>query len=150
MSTDTEMAGIPSPSHPSTQLPSKSHGKSHTLFTITLRSPPFAYAHLELLTDPPRSATQLDSLQVRSYLTAALRQFLGDHGAAVAVDILKVDGRECWLRLPRQDLSLFAAAITAFPGTTMSGGSAVLRLLTCGDWLGSLVGRADERRMWDS
>lgn len=143
MSTNVEMTGIAS-THPH----SKSH-KSHSLSTTTLRSPPFAYAHLELITDIS-GVVQLDDLQVRSYITAALRQFLGDHGAAVATDILKVDGRECWLRLPRQDLSLFSAAITAFPGTSMGGGRAVLRLLACGDWLGSLVGRADEKRLWSS
>lgn len=143
MSQDAEMAGIAS------TLPPFKSSKSHVLFTSTLRSPAFAYTHLEMMTDTP-GTVELDDLQVRSYITAALRQFLGDHGAAVAADILKVDGRECWLRLPRQDLGLFSAAITAFPGTSVGGGSGVLRLLACGDWLGSLVGRADEKRLWTS
>ncbi|KAJ9157121.1 hypothetical protein NKR19_g3883 [Coniochaeta hoffmannii] len=127
----------------------QSQGRSHTLFTSSLRSPARAYAHLELITDPPQPAGGLDNLQVRSYVTAALRQFMGDHGAAVAVDILKVEGRECWLRLPREDVSLFAAAIAAFPGTAVgSGTTGVLRMLACGDWLGSLVGRDGEGKVW--
>lgn len=132
----------------STQPPPKSQ-KSHELFTSTIRSPAFAYAHLELVGDAALPA-KLDNLQVRGYCTAALRQFLGDHGVAVAIDILKVDGKECWLRLPRQDLGIFSAAITAFPGTSQNGGTSLLRLLACGDWLGSLLGRADEQKLWAS
>jgi ribonuclease P/MRP protein subunit POP8 len=134
----------------STQLaPKPSVTKSHVLFSSTVRAPPHAYARLGLIFDGPK-LPKLDNLQVRSYLTAALRQFMGDHGAAVAIDILKVDGKECWVRLPRQDLSLLAAAITAYPGITMggSGGTGVLRMLACGDWLGSLVGRDGEEMMW--
>lgn len=134
----------PQPTQPHTKT-----AKSHSLFTSTIKSPSFAYAHLELVTDGAQPAP-LDNLQVRSYCTAALRQFLGEHGVAVAIDILKVDGRECWLRLPRQDLGMFSAAVTAFPGVNGSGGASLLRLLACGDWLGSLVGRADERKMWTS
>ncbi|KAH8908786.1 hypothetical protein BR93DRAFT_966821 [Coniochaeta sp. PMI_546] len=129
----------------STQALYKSQ-KSHELFACTIKAPPFAYAHLELVTDTARP-TKLDNLQVRSYCTAALRQFLGEHGVAVAIDILKVDGKACWLRLPRQDLSVFSAAITAFSGTAQNGGTSLLRLLACGDWLGSLVGRADEENL---
>ncbi|OIW29860.1 hypothetical protein CONLIGDRAFT_631934 [Coniochaeta ligniaria NRRL 30616] len=146
MSKDAEMPDISV--LPSTQPPSKSQ-KSQALFTCTIKSPPFAYAHLELVTDSGRAAN-LDNLQVRSYCTAALRQFLGEHGVAVAIDILKVDGKECWLRLPRQDLSVFSAAVTAFPGTTQNGDTSLLRLLACGDWLGSLVGRADQQKLWTS
>jgi ribonuclease P/MRP protein subunit POP8 len=146
MSNDVEMPDISV--LPTTQPPSKTQ-KSHELFTCTIKSPPFAYAHLELVTDTGGSA-KLDNLQVRSYCTAALRQFLGEHGVAVAIDILKVAGNECWLRLPRQDLGVFSAAITAFPGSVQNGGTSLLRLLACGDWLGSLVGRADEQKLWNS
>lgn len=119
------------------------------LFACTIKAPPFAYAHLGLVTETSEP-TQLDDLQVRSYCTTALHQFLGDTGTAIALDILKVQGTECWLRMPRQDLGAFSAAITAFPGLTQGGSTSLLRLLACGDWLGSLVGRVDQQKLWTS
>ncbi|KAB5563394.1 hypothetical protein GE09DRAFT_781079 [Coniochaeta sp. 2T2.1] len=154
MATDAEMADLPLPI---SQPPATGKApKSHTLHTLTLTSPPFAYAHLQLSTNPPpSSAPQLDNLQLTAYLTAALRQFLGDHGAAVSTDILKVSGGDCWVRLPRQDLGLFAAAVTAYPGTTttaqgLGGGTTglLLRLVGAGDWLGLVVGRDGEEGVW--
>ncbi|KAB5575906.1 hypothetical protein GE09DRAFT_608938 [Coniochaeta sp. 2T2.1] len=158
MAADAEMTDISIP-------PSKTP-KAHTLHTLTLTSPSFAYAHLQLSTSNsnssppslPRSSQppqQLDNLQLTAYLTAALRQFLGDHGAAVSIDILKIQGKDCWVRLPRQDLGLFAAAVTAYPGTTttaqgLGGGTTglLLRLVGAGDWLGSVVGREGEGEVW--
>lgn len=131
-----------------TQVSAKAQ-KSLELLTCVIRAPTFAYAHLELVTDTSE-IVKLDTLQVRSYCTAALRQFLGEHGVAVAIDILKVQDSECWLRLPRQDLSAFSAAISAFSGISQQGYTSLLRMRACGDWLGTLVGRADEQRLWIS
>ncbi|KAK3308648.1 uncharacterized protein B0T15DRAFT_391594 [Chaetomium strumarium] len=133
--------------------------KTFTLATATLKHPPFAYAHLSLATSafspsPARSAdTGLDALQVRSYLTAALRQFLGDTGAAIPIDILLVQGQSAWVRVPREDLAAFAAGVTAFPGLPPSsgeagGGTMLLQLRACGDWLGSLIGREEQAGLW--
>ena len=122
--------------------------KSLELFTRTIKSPPYSYARLEMTTEDLRPV-QLDALQVRAYCSAALRQFLGDTGMAIAVDILKVEGAECWLRVPHDDLAAFAAAITAFPGSSQSGQLSVLRLRGCGDWLGSLFGEAGKQKLWN-
>ncbi|KAI1438778.1 hypothetical protein GGR50DRAFT_637791 [Xylaria sp. CBS 124048] len=119
--------------------------KSHQLATSTIRSPPHAYAHLELSSSPD---VQLDVIQVRSYCTAALTQFLGTTGVAIALDILKVEGRRCWLRVPRDDLGAFAAAIVAWQGTTLDGVRCTFRVRGCSDWLGALVGQEDEERLW--
>ncbi|KAH9901939.1 hypothetical protein F4778DRAFT_132771 [Xylariomycetidae sp. FL2044] len=104
---------------------------------------------------PPRSTSTtpttapLDALQVRSYCTAALRQSLGAMGVGIPLDILKVGGSSCWLRLPRDDLGPFSAAITAWQGTRGDDGAHhTLRVAGCSDWLGALVGREGEHDLW--
>ncbi|KAL2163142.1 hypothetical protein VTH06DRAFT_6978 [Thermothelomyces fergusii] len=148
--------------------------RTRTLATITVRSPPWSYAHLAVA-NPPRAAGATspapapapvpDMLEIRAYLTAALRQFLGDTGAAIPVDILAVgrgdgdgDSSGVWVRVPRQDLNLFVGAVTAFAGlptssTVGSGQGAgeermVLQVRAAGNWLGSLLGRGDEGKLW--
>jgi ribonuclease P/MRP protein subunit POP8 len=127
-------------------------GSSHEILTCTIKAPQFSYAHLELLTDSSAAigAVALDDLQVKAYCTAALRQFLGLTGAATPLDILKVQGIECWVRVPRGDLSNFAAAITAWKGTTEDGVHCLLRIKQCSDWLGAMVGSDGQERLWNS
>ncbi|KAK3351665.1 hypothetical protein B0H65DRAFT_421623 [Neurospora tetraspora] len=135
------------PTNPSSSTPKTP--KSQTLSQTTIRSPPFSYAHLSLVT--PSSSSQLDTLTARHYLTAALRQFLGDTGASMAIDMLLVKGAECWVRVPREDLAGFAAAVTAYPGHKVGGGEEeemLMRVVGCGDWLGALVGREGEGEVW--
>ncbi|KAI1853615.1 hypothetical protein JX266_001599 [Neoarthrinium moseri] len=139
---DTTLASITS-----TAAATKSH-KAQELAACTIRAPPFSYAHLEVLRDSAQPA-ELDAIQVRSYCTAALKQFLGISGTAISVDILKVDGAACWLRIPRDDLAAFAAAITAWQGTYEGGLHTTLRVKGCSDWLGTLVGRQGEDEMWE-
>lgn len=118
--------------------------KSNNIYNTTIKTPPHAYAHLELITTNQESV--LDNLTLRQYLTSALKQFLGLTGMGMPIDILKVSGRECWVRVPRQDLGAFAAALTAWTG---SGGSVSgLRVCAAGAWLGALVGRHDQRKIW--
>lgn len=138
------------PEAPAPKAPTSKSCKHQDLVTSTLKTPPFAYAHLGLATPSPTAAT-LDALQVRAYCAAALRRFLGDTGAGVPVDVLATRGAEVWVRVPRQDLAALAAALTAYPGSNDGGGEAgvmLLRLRACGDWLGSLIGRAEESHIW--
>lgn len=93
---------------------------------------------------------QLDMLQVKSYCTSALRQFLGLTGVAIPLDILKVDGTHCWVRVPRQDLAPFTAAITAWNGTDEDGTQCLLRVKQASDWLGTMVGTDGQDRLWNS
>lgn len=130
---------------PVQQAPTKAKGtklKSHEIYSTTIKTPPYAYAHLEIIST---SNILLDELQVRSYLTSALKQFLGATGSGMPIDILKVQEKECWVRVPRQDLGAFSAALTAWSGSGTSTGFVVL---AAGDWLGALVGRHDRRRLW--
>ncbi|KAI1501112.1 hypothetical protein F5X99DRAFT_213413 [Biscogniauxia marginata] len=131
-----------------TDPPPQKTNKSHELVTRTIRAPPYAYAHLEVFSNEGPDVVELDALQVRSYCTAALRQFLGATGVAIPLDILKVEGHSCWLRLPRDDLGGFSAAITAWQGTTQDGVRLSLRVRGCADWLGLLVGQEGQQRLW--
>lgn len=118
--------------------------KSNQIYQTTIKTPPYAYAHLELITANQESV--LDELTLRQYLTEALRQFLGLTGMGMFIDILKVSGRESWVRVPRQDLGALAAALTAWTGSGafVSG----FRICAAGNWLGALVGRHDQRKLW--
>ncbi|KAK4193096.1 hypothetical protein QBC35DRAFT_164511 [Podospora australis] len=135
------------------QLQPKPKTKTRDLATLTIKSPAFTYAHLSSsipFSTTSQQETNLDALQVKSYLTAALRQFLGDTGVAIPIDILLVKGTSAWVRLPQPDLGAFAGAITAFPGLGGGGETLLLHLEACGDYLGSLIGRAEEADMWRS
>ncbi|KAI4867224.1 hypothetical protein F4820DRAFT_414216 [Hypoxylon rubiginosum] len=121
--------------------------KSHELVAATIKAPRFSYAHLEVFStsaDPD----ELDALQVRSYCTSALKQFLGTIGVGIPLDILKVEGKDCWLRVPRDDLAAFSAAITAWQGSFQDGVHSSLRIRGCSDWLGALVGRDGQDKLW--
>lgn len=130
------------------------NSKSYDLLTCTIRTPPFSFVHLELVSADPTNIGQniaLDDLQIKSYCTSACRQFLGLTGAAIPIDILKVEGVECWLRVPRQDLGSFSAAVTTWKGTTDEKGTRmVLRVTQCSDWLGMMVGTAEQEKLWGS
>ena len=121
--------------------------KSYTITSITIRTPPHSYAHLELLSSSS-ATTSLDALAVRFHLTSALTQFLGLTGSAISVDILKVEGRECWIRVPREDLSPLLAAVGGWVGGNGEG-QVGWRVRGSGNWLSSLVGRAGLERIWD-
>ncbi|EFQ28093.1 hypothetical protein CGRA01v4_03204 [Colletotrichum graminicola] len=135
----------------SSSAPRGTGQRSHELLTCTIKTPPYSYVRLELVVDSPQlheAAEGLDNIQVRSYCTAALRQFLGATGSAIPVDILKVDGNQCWLRVPRPDLSPFAAAITAWAGVTEQGGRRVLQVKQCSDYLGAMAGAEGQDKLW--
>ncbi|KAF4966715.1 hypothetical protein FSARC_5630 [Fusarium sarcochroum] len=126
--------------------------KSHDILTCTIKEPPFSYAHLELVTNTLSSSSSvtLDNLSLKSYCTTALRQFLGITGTAISIDILKVENNHAWVRVPRPDLGSFAAAITAWRGTSDNGEQVSLQLRQCSDWLGAMVGTDGQDRLWNA
>ncbi|KAG5978000.1 hypothetical protein E4U55_006424 [Claviceps digitariae] len=127
---------------------------AHPVFTTTLIPEQyFSYAHLELATDDPsprpRTMTiTLDNLTVKSYLNAALKQFLGLTGLAIPIDILKAQDTTCWVRLPREDMASFAAAITAYRGSREGDTQYVLRMKGWSNWLGLLIGKAAQEEVF--
>jgi len=140
---DTSMADAPS-----SKRKHQKHPKGHEITTKTLKTPPFSYIHLQLISDSD-GVKQLDSLTLRSHITAALTQFLGITGSAISVDILKVEERECWIRVPREDLSPVVAAVGGWTGGSESEGKIGWRIKGSGNWLSVLVGRRGVEGIWN-
>jgi ribonuclease P/MRP protein subunit POP8 len=124
------------------------YSRGHEITSLTIKTPPFSYACLELQTaSTSPSPSFLDALTIRAHLTSALTQFLGLSGSAISVDILKIEGRECWVRVPRGDLAVFVAAVGGWVGSG-EGGSVGWRVRGKGNWLGGLVSRRREEGVW--
>ena len=129
---------------PDLPSPSKHHklqptSTPHTTFTTTIRSLPYTYMHLSLLSPatlakPTASVPEVDILTVRTHLTSALNQFLGITGTAIAADILKVESRDCWIRVPHEDGQAVLQAVTAWTGDGVAW-----RIRGSGGWLDGVV-----------
>lgn len=94
--------------------------KKHVLSQFTIRDPPWAYVHLERLSFAGKSPP-LDAVTAQLYLTAALSQFLGLHGAAIPFDILKIEEQDLWIRLPAEDRSALIAAVGGWVSSNGEG-----------------------------
>jgi ribonuclease P/MRP protein subunit POP8 len=123
--------------------------KGHEIATRTIKTPQFSYIWLELRSDPPNKV-ELDVLTVRSQLTAAFTQLFGLTGSAILVDILKVESSECWIRLPREDLSPAVAALGGWMGRVDGTTEVSWKVKGSGNFLSSLVGRRDAANLWNS
>ncbi|KAL1582593.1 hypothetical protein WHR41_08558 [Cladosporium halotolerans] len=113
---------------PASQTPQKAS-------TLTLSSPSHAYIHLTHLAPSQDSLpSDLDTLTAHHHLTTSLHQFLGVHGAAVPIDVLKLSGRDVWVRVPAADRSAVVAAAGGWIGRQGEG----WRVVGWGSWgLGS-------------
>ncbi|OJI84428.1 hypothetical protein ASPTUDRAFT_190787 [Aspergillus tubingensis CBS 134.48] len=117
---------------------------------FTSRTPTWTYLKLQLINNPPTSTTStpLDPLTARTYLSAALSQFLGLTGTSIPIDILKISppspssssttstggkavggggaglGSTVWTRVPRDDAAAVVAALSSWIGgsANASGG----------------------------
>jgi ribonuclease P/MRP protein subunit POP8 len=114
----------------------------------TITNPPFSYVCLELVSDAA-AGTKLDEITVRTYITSALTQFLGLTGSAISVDILKVRKRECWIRVPREDLSPVVAAVGGWMGGNDAEGRVGWRVKASGNWLSALVADRESETLWE-
>jgi ribonuclease P/MRP protein subunit POP8 len=133
---------------PGTKRKHQKHLKGHEITTKTIKTPPFSYVHLQLISDSD-GPKDLDSLTVRSHITAALTQFLGVTGSAISVDILKVEATECWIRVPREDLSPVVAAVGGWIGGNETEGKVGWRIKGSGNWLSVLVGERGKESIWN-
>ncbi|KAJ5948168.1 hypothetical protein N7466_001183 [Penicillium verhagenii] len=131
----------------STASNSKAKEASTSTMHFTSRNPPWTYLKLQLIPQPGSTATQpLDELSARTYLSAALSQFLGLTGTAIPIDILKTEPASptaekydmAWIRVPREDGASVVAALSSWVG---SFGSITLAWRVCakGNYLGALV-----------
>lgn len=114
--------------------------------TFTLRHPPYTYLHLTVKQLSTSAPIDLDQVAAHSYLHSALLQFLGLTGTAIQLDLLKVAGRDIWLRVARDDASAVVAAVSQWAST---GQGVSLQVKARGTWLGAVMakGRTDEK-LW--
>ncbi|KKK14803.1 hypothetical protein P175DRAFT_0506336 [Aspergillus ochraceoroseus IBT 24754] len=128
---------------------------SFNTINFTARNPPWTYLKLQLIHQPGTSTAvqcqPIDPLTARTYLTAALHQFLGLSGTSIAIDILKVSpetshseptDKFIWIRIPRQDAPAVVAAVSSWIGGNTGSdtvGSVAWRVCAKGNFLGALV-----------
>jgi ribonuclease P/MRP protein subunit POP8 len=122
--------------------------KGHEITAQTIKTPAFSYACLHLVSESAYP-TDLDAITVRSHLASALTQLLGLSGAAIPIDILKLEGGECWIRVAREDLGPVVAAVGGWAGATEIGGRLGWRVKTSGNWLNALVAGRKTGIIWD-
>jgi len=113
-----------------------------TLTFHSLRGGQWTYFHLSLYCSPPSlEASTLDAITARTHLTSALRQFLGLHGQAIPVDLMKIEGQDVWVRVPMEDASAVQAAVSGWTGgdAKFEGGRTVgWRVKGRDEWVGRL------------
>ena len=117
--------------------------------TTIIRNLPWTYLHLTLISSSTimsaSSTPAIDALTARSYLTSALQRFLGLAGTAISIDFLKVDGRDIWIRVPREDGAAVVGAVNGWVG--MEG--VAWRIRGKSEWLGGLVA-GDGRELFEA
>ena len=109
---------------------SPSHIHSHTL-----RRPQWTYFHLCVLRTDGNSPS-LDIITTRQNINSALSRFLGFMGTTIDVDILKLEGEEVWVRVPRDMAKAFHEAMS---GWTSAGGQTKYVIKGRDDWLVKLA-----------
>lgn len=95
--------------------------KHTTLSQFTIRNPAWAYIHLSLILASNSEPSTLDPLTAQLQLQSALSSFLGLHGTAIPIDFLNINGHHVWLRVPREDVSAFVAAMGSWVGKNGQG-----------------------------
>jgi len=88
----------------------------------------------------------LDRVTVQSHLRSALSQFLGLTGTAIQLDLLKVEGKDIWIRVAKEDASAVVAAVSQWASM---GQRVSLQVKARGSWLGAVMamGKMDEK-LW--
>lgn len=114
--------------------------------SFTLRKAPYSYFHLSLrpLIATSQAPHDLDEISARAYLTLALQQYLGLTGTAVSIDILKVEARDVWIRVPSEDEVAVTASLSQWAGSK----DLTWRIQQRGTWLGALVGNTHDQKLW--
>ncbi|KAG9698651.1 hypothetical protein KCU95_g2433, partial [Aureobasidium melanogenum] len=106
----------------------RSEKASPNVTQFTIHNPPWAYLQLSLITNSPNY--QLDALTAHLHLRAALSQFLGLHGTAIPIDILKLHNNDVHIRVPREDASALVVAVGGWVGKSGEG----WRVKTSSSW----------------
>ena len=106
----------------------RSEKASSNVTQFTIRNPPWSYLQLSLITNS--SNYQLDALTAHLHLRAALSQFLGLHGTAIPIDILKLNDNDVHIRVPNEDASAVVIAVGGWVGKAGEG----WRVKNSGSW----------------
>lgn len=112
--------------------------------TFTLRDPPATYMKIQVAPGRRTSNAKLDEVTVKTYLNAALTQYLGLTGVAIAIDIFKTTNDLAWIRVLTEDESLVVAALSQWSGN----GGTTLRVQNRSAWLGALTDSDHENTLW--
>ena len=101
----------------------------------TLRHPQWTYFHLSLFSVTEEQPAH-DIIAARQNLSGALSKLWGLTGWSMVVDILKLEGPELWVRVPRDNANMFHEAVSAWIG------QAQMKYVIVGrdDWLVNLCG----------
>jgi ribonuclease P/MRP protein subunit POP8 len=127
-----------------TQKPHQNGSPVQKEVTFTLRATPYTYLQLSVKTiTQPLGRAPLDAITARTYLTAALSQYLGLTGTAISIDILKVTDQDFWIRVPRQDASAVVAAVCQWANSQVG---VSLKIEGRGEWLGGVVAGGQMKR----
>ena len=119
--------------------------KQPSITSPTLRNPSNTYLHLSLITTTT-SQPPLDTVTILSYLRSALSQYLGLHGTAIPIDVLKVDDEDAYIRMPYDDGSAVVAAVSQWQSRD---GKVALRVKGRSAWLGGLIGMSSSGKRGD-
>lgn len=116
--------------------------------SFSLRNPPYSYLHLKVVNSQPSGrqsnmSMEVDDITIRSYCNSAMQQQFGLTGAAVPLEVLKVQGPEAWMRVPKEDEAALLSALSQWTGV---GGTVTVRVLNRSSWLGQL----DRDSSWDT
>lgn len=143
----------PATANQSKQFKRKRKAKNAHMAAITSSSSSeWAYIHITLLMSGSR--TDVDELTVRSCLLQALSTYLGDHGAAMAIDILSI-GEDvssagtrrpsAYVRVANEDGEAVVAGISSFAGSSSVQAMSVKRWSA---WLAPLVAGSDGQELF--
>jgi ribonuclease P/MRP protein subunit POP8 len=152
--TEVQLEGDEVVEKPISKKRSKPHFKGHEIQSRTIKTPPWTYIHLNLISSDDVSSSQqsLDLLTARSYLTSALAQFLGLSGSAIPIDFLKLEDDktgimgDVWVRVPREDAGVVLAAV----GGWSNGNGTGWKVQSWGNWLGAVHGGSTTASIWNS
>jgi ribonuclease P/MRP protein subunit POP8 len=139
--------------------------ETHILHETTFRKPIWSYFHLTLVTPgtasqtpsasaAPSDSRDVDALTVSTLLLQPLTAYLGITGSAVPIDILHTQGRNAYVRIPRQDARAFRAGLSGWIGGCDAGSvpgvkdggrvNVAWRVVAEGGSLGLLSGAGEE------
>ena len=121
---------------------------NQTLSQFSIRKPDWVYMHLHHMPSLANGHQQngaIDNATVHLHMNAALKSFLGVHGSAIAFDILKLEGRQVWIRAPAEDRAAIVAAI----GGWISSNGEGWRVKSWSHWNANGLGRGSGQDLFD-